>query len=298
MRIKILLTLIVFLGVCDLKAQELNCNVTVNAAQVQLSNKRVFETLQTAIRQFVNERKWTNDAFKAEERIECSILLNITKYTSPDRFEGNIQVSSSRPGYNSNYSSTIFNIRDNDFKFNYLENAPIEYTQNQYRGELSSILAYYVYLIIGLDYDSFELQGGEDYLSEAQRVVNNAQSSSESGWKSYESNKNRFWIVDNLLQQSFEPLRKALYQYHRLGIDLMYSDPEEARKNILEAIEGLQKIHQIKPLSYNVQLFFLAKTQEIVEIFKPATLEQRQALVDILKVIDPTNNDDYLKLLK
>ena len=284
-----------FLG---LSAQEINCNVTVNAAQIQLSNKRIFQTLETAITQFVNERKWTNDVFKPEERIECSILLNITKYTSPDRFEGNIQVSSSRPGYNSNYSSTVFNIKDNDFKFNYLENAPLEYTQNQYRSELSSILAYYVYLIIGLDYDSFEFQGGEEYLSEAQRVVNNAQSSSVSGWKSFESNKNRFWIVDNLLQQSFEPLRTVLYQYHRLGIDLMYSDPEKARNNILESLKGLKKVHQIKPLSYNVQLFFLAKTQEIVEIFKPAPLEQRQELVDLLKIIDPTNSDDYLKLLK
>ena len=294
---KLTLTFVTICAFLSASAQELNCKISVNTDQIQLSNKRIFQTLETAITQFVNERKWTNDNFKPEERIECSILLNITKYTQPDRFEGNIQISSSRPGFKSNYSSTILNTRDNDFKFTYLDNAPIEFTQNQYRGELSSILAYYVYLIIGLDYDSFELQGGEDYLSEAQRVVNNAQSSPESGWKSFESIKNRFWIVDNYLQQSFSPLRTCMYQYHRQGIDLMYSDPETARKNILEALEGLQKVHQIKPLSYNVQLFFLAKYQEIIEIFKPAEAAQKKQLVDVLKIIDPTHADDYQTIL-
>jgi hypothetical protein len=289
-----LLTVVLFVN--NSSAQELNCTVEVNSSQIQISNKRIFTTLQTAITQFMNERKWTDDNFKQEEKIQCGILINVQEYSAPSTFKGSIQISYSRPVYNSGYSSTVLNIQDKDFNFSYTENSPIEFTTNTYRSNLGSVLAYYAYLLIGMDYDTFAPEGGDSPLSEAQRVLNNAQNGGESGWKPYESTQNRYWIIDNLLQQPFAPLRACMYKYHREGLDKMYDDPVAARQTILEALRMLEEVHELKPQSYNMQLFFLAKNTELINIFTPAEKAEKDEVLAIVKKLSPATVEKYKAL--
>lgn len=292
------LTLFLTVALVQSVAQELRCKVTVNADQVQYTNKRLFKTLETAITEFVNNKTWTKDNFAPDERIECAMLITVTKFDAPDQFSATIQVNSSRPVYNSGYSSTILNYRDQDFNFNYLENAPIEFTPDQFRSNLSSVLAYYVYVILAMDYDSFSEEGGTQYYTEAQRIVSNAQSTSFTGWTGSEKPKNRFWLIDNILQTTFLPLRTTSYNYHRLGLDIMGENPVEARKVILNSLEELKKIHAIKPLSFSIQLFFLAKVDEIVGLFSKADQAEKDRLLSVVRTIDPINTSKYNTILK
>ncbi len=278
-------------------SQELRCRVTVNADQVQYTNKRMFKTLETAITDFVNNKTWTRDNFAQDERIECAILITLSKFEAPDQFTGTIQVNANRPVFNSSYSSPILNYKDQDFTFAYSENAPLEFTPDQFRSNLSSVLAYYIYIVLAMDYDSFALEGGSQYYSEAQRIVQNAQNSSYLGWTASEKQKNRFWLVDNALQASFQPLRKAMYNYHRLGLDIMAEKPAEARKVILDCLEDLKKVNAIKPLSFNIQMFFLSKVDELVGIFSKATQEEKDKLLGYTRTLDPTNTSKYTKIL-
>lgn len=280
------------------QAQELRCRVTVNAEQVQNTNKRVFKTLETTLTEFINNRQWTKDKFEQDEKIDCAMLITITKFDAPDQFQGTIQISSDRPVYNSSYPSTIFNFRDQDFIFTYTENAPIEFTPDQFRSNLSSVVAYYVYVILGMDYDTFSEEGGTPYLAEAQRVVSNAQNTNFSGWAGSENNKNRFWIIDNLLQTSFQPLRTCMYNYHRAGLDKMNENPVEGRKAILAALEEIKKVHAVKPLSINVQLFFTAKVNELVGIFSKSEQEEKDRFLALMATLDPVNRTKYNAILK
>ncbi|HEX4887191.1 MAG TPA: DUF4835 family protein [Luteibaculaceae bacterium] len=278
--------------------QELKCSVTVNADQVQFSNKRIFKTLETTLSEFVNNRSWTNDKFQPSERIDCAILITITSYSPPDQFAGNIQITANRPVYGSGYSSSVFNHKDLDFSFAYLENAPLEFTPDQFRSNLSSVVAYYIYIILGLDYDSFSPQGGTPYFNEAQRIVSNAQNTSFTGWMGSEKPRNRFWLVDNVLQTSFQPLREAMYLYHRQGLDLLVQNPTEGRANILRALELLKKVHAVQPLSFNMQLFFTAKQQELIGLFSAATPAEKEQVMAILKILDPANLTRYADINK
>lgn len=278
-------------------AQELNCEVQVLSPQIQGTNKRVFDVLRTNIVEFMNNRKWTNDIYKNNERIDCSILINITKQIGVDEFEATIQVQSRRPVFKASYNSLLFNFNDNDFHFKYLENQPLDFTDNTYTSNLTSILSYYAYLIIGMDYDSFSVKGGTPYLQKCLAVVNNAQGSSETGWKAFDGTKNRYWVINNMLDATFIPLREAMYKYHRLGLDVMATDKEGARKAILESLEGLKEIHSIKPLSFSMQVFFNAKADELINIFSGATPEEKTKVLDIVNLIDPTNSNKYQKII-
>lgn len=291
-------TFLFFIGIINLSiAQELNCQVQVLSPQIQGTNKRVFDVLRTNIVEFMNNRKWTNDVYKNNERIDCSILINITKQSGVDDFEGTIQVQSRRPVFKASYNSLLFNFNDNDFHFKYLENQPLDFTDNTYTTNLTSVLAYYAYLIIGMDYDSFSSKGGTPYLQKCLAVVNNAQGSSETGWKAFDGTKNRYWVINNMLDATFIPLREAMYKYHRLGLDLMATDKEGARKAILESLEGLKEIHSIKPLSFSMQVFFNAKADELINIFSGATPEEKTKVLDIVNLIDPTNSNKYQKII-
>lgn len=278
-------------------AQELNCQVQVVSQQIQGTDKKIFDLMRTSITEFMNNRKWTGDVFQNNERIDCSILINITKRNSIDDFEGTIQIQSRRPVFKSSYNSTLFNFLDNDFHFRYLENQPLEYMENTYISNLTSVLAFYANLVIGLDYDSFSLKGGTTYLQNALTIVNNAQGSGEKGWNAFDDNKNRYWIVNNLLDATFIPIREAMYKYHRLGLDVMATDKLGGRQAIFESIQGLKKIHEIKPLSFSTQVFFNAKADEVINIFSGATPEEKNKIMEIVNLIDPTNNNKYQKIL-
>ncbi|MFT7114653.1 MAG: hypothetical protein ACI8P7_001440 [Candidatus Azotimanducaceae bacterium] len=269
-------------------AQELNCTVRVLSQNIQGSNKQVFNTLQSAVFQFMNNKKWTNDVFEVEERIECIIEINVQEQSSADQFKGSITVQASRPVYNSSYSTTLLNIIDNNFEFRYLEFQNLDFNENSSISNLTSVLAYYANVIIGLDYDTFSPRGGTAYFSKAQNIVNNAQQDG-SGWQAFENNRNRYWLIENILNPAFEPYRDMLYKYHRSGLDKMTTKLEEARKAALESLLTLRGVHQKKPGNYIMMLFFDAKSDEIVNMFQKDTPANKNKLLSMLKMVDPSN---------
>lgn len=296
MRKSFLYLIILFLS-GQLFSQELNCKIQVLSQSIQGTDKRVFETLQTAIYEFMNNRKWTSESFKTEERIDCSILINITDRVSIDEFRGTLQIQSRRPIFKASYNSVLMNYNDNDIQFKYLENQPLEFSENSNVSNLTSTLAFYAYMIIGLDYDTFSSNGGSSYLQKALTVVNNAQSSDQKGWKAFDSDKNRYWLINNMLDAIYIPLRECMYSYHRLGLDLMADNKEGGRAVILESLESLKKVHQSKALSFNMQVFFNAKSDEIINIFSAAFSDEKSRAVNLLNEIDPTNSNKYQKIL-
>lgn len=282
-----------------LKSQELKCNVQIVSSQIQGTNKKVFETLQNAIYEFMNNRNWTNNVFDIDERIECNILINLTEQNA-DEFKGTIQVQSRRPVYNSSYNTVLFNFMDNNMDFQYIEFQPLEFSETSYLSNLTSILAYYAYLIIGLDYDSFSPEGGTEYFQKAENIVNFAQNSKEKGWKAFEAtkNKNRYWLVKNILDDKYQPVRDFTYQYHRLGLDLLSTKQVEGRTKMAESLRLLQQVYRQKPDPY---LFFLqtvvdAKSDEWVNVFTESFSDEKNQVITILKEIDPSNVAKYQKI--
>ncbi len=278
-----------FLGVSLMgSAQELNCTVRVLSPGVQGSNKQVFNTLQSAVFQFMNNRKWTNDVFEVEERIDCIIEINIQELNGTDQFKGTLTIQASRPVYNSSYSTTLLNIIDRNFDFRYLEYQNLDFNENASLSNLTSVLGFYAYIIIGLDYDTFSPKGGSEFFSKAQNIVNNAQQDG-SGWQAFEDNRNRYWLIENILNPAFEPYRNMMYQYHRLGLDKMTSDIRKARNTMRESLMSLRSVYQKKPGNYLMQLFFDAKSAEIINVFKPDSQANKNQLLGLLKVVDPSN---------
>ena len=277
-------------------SQELKCQIQILSTQIQSSDKRIFETLRGAIYEFMNNRKWTNDVFKDTERIDCSILINITEWNMVDEFKGTIQVQSRRPIYNTSYDSRLINYVDNDFSFRYMENDPLEFSENAHLSNLTSVLAFYAYVFIGLDYDTFSPQGGNTYFQMAQGIVNNAQNASEKGWKAFESKTNRYWIAEGALNQIFRPYRECMYKYHRIGMDKMTEDVNSSRLTLLESLEQLEKVHLKQPLSFILRLFFDAKADEIVNVFSQANTSEKTRVVKLLKKINPANTSKYEKI--
>ncbi|MGQ1783929.1 MULTISPECIES: type IX secretion system protein PorD [unclassified Saccharicrinis] len=278
-------------------SQELQCSVSVVSPSVQGTNKQVFETMQTAIIEFMNGQKWTDNVFSPEERIKCSIMINIKEINSVDDFSGTIQVQVRRPIYNSAYSSMILNYLDQDFDFQYVEFEPLIYNPNSFKSNLVGVLAYYANVILALDYDSFAKMGGTKYMEKAEDIVNQAQNSAQKGWRSYESTRNRYWLVENYLNEHHRPLRECMYQYHRLGLDKMSDKPEDGRKEVLSAIERLQKVHRNKPGSFAMQVFFDAKSEELINIFSESFSMEKARAIEVLSEVDPANASNYSKSL-
>lgn len=295
---RFILAILLILSSVQLSAQELNCSVSVISPQVQNFEKRVFETMQNNIREFLNSTRWTEDSYKMEERIECTILITISEVIGSDRFRGTIQVQASRPAFNTSYSSTLFNINDQDFTISYLENQQLQFQENQHISNLTSILAYYAYLVIGMDYDSFSEKGGEPYFQKCLQIVNNAQNEPERGWKAMESSKNRYWVIENLLNARFEGFRRSFYTYHRLGLDVMSSDAEGGRRAIFEILPELKRIRQDQPNSYLLQTFFTSKADELVNIFSEGMPDQKSRAAQLLMEMDPSNSNRYQKITK
>ena len=280
-----------------LMAQELNCSVQVVSPQISNSaDKKIFQTLQQSIFEFMNNRKWTNDVFQQDERIECSIVISITEKPSIDDFRGTIQVQARRPVYKSSYNSLVLNVLDKNFSFKYIEYQPLEFSDNLFMSNLTSVLAYYAYVIIGTDYDTYSLEGGTPYFQKAQAIVSNAQSASEKGWKSYEDTQNRYWIVENILNSTFNPLRECMYKYHRNGFDVMSEDLSGGRAVVLSSVESLKKVYESKPGSYSLTLFFLAKADELVNLFTPSEPAEKTRILAVVNEIDPANSAKYTKI--
>lgn len=295
-RLTVLFFLLLFLSISSADAQELRCNVTINTLQVQTSVTRIYESMRNDIRDFMNSRKWTNDEFGSTEKIVCDIYINIIEQVGTTKFTASIQVQSSRPVFNSGYNSPILRINDNDFEFDYIENTALNFSPDQHRNNLTSVLAFYAYLIIGYDYDSFSKNGGTPYFSLAKQVVNNAQSAPQKGWRAFESNQNRYWIAENILNSTFQPFRDCMYKYHIQGLDNMYNDPINSRSNITDALENLKRVHQSNPTSYTVQIFFQAKADEVVGVYSNAQPMEKSKVFDILQLVDPGNFQKYNKL--
>src|SRR5688572_10039303 len=237
------------------RAQELNCTVTINSTQIQTSDRGIFRDMKTAVEQFMNSRKWSGDSYKAYEKINCNMLITITKMPSIGTFAASVQVQSARPVYNTNYSSLVFNFADRDWEFEYIESLPLEYNDNTFTSNLTSMLALYAYLIIGVDYDTFAELGGTPYFQRALQVTNNAQQSNRAGWLSLGSNRSRYWIVENFNNGQMVDLRKALYSYHRLALDTFDKDPDKSREIILKGLKDIKKIRDINPNSILVISF-------------------------------------------
>ncbi len=279
------------------KAQELKCNVQVVSQQVQGTNKQVFETLQTAIFEFMNNKVWTNHVFGIEERIECNLMFNIQEQLSADEFKGTLQIQSRRTIFNTNYNTVMLNYMDNDLQFRYIEFEPLEFDPTSHISNLTSILAYYAYFVLGLDYDSFGFDGGTPYFQAAEKIVDNAQNAPDKGWKPFDntSHKNRYWLVKDLLDADYAPCRDFIYRYHRQGLDLMDSKPVEARASIATDLELLQAVYRKKPdpFMHPMHVLFDAKSDEFVKLFSESFPEERSRVIAILNEIDQANSSKY-----
>lgn len=302
MRNWILLALL--LGFSSLtQAQELNATVKVNTQQLQLVDPDVFQTLEQSIAEFLNQ-KWTNDIFEPEERINCNFIFTLQKELSATNFEMTLAIQSSRPIYGTDQSTPLLNTVDAYVSFDYEQYQPLQFSENRFGNNLPSVLAFYVNIMLGMDYDSFSPSGGEPYYQKAQEIVNNVPSGlygTYLGWSSTDASnsrgsRNRFWIIENLLSPRMKPLRLGMYQYHRLGLDRMVENVPEARAAIAEVINTLGQVDQSYPNAILTQLFLNAKRDEVIGIFKRGTNTERTSVRQVMTRVDPANGAEYRSL--
>ncbi|WP_226390586.1 DUF4835 family protein [Penaeicola halotolerans] len=295
---KILYLLLLTLFTQPLLAQELAFTVTVNADRVQTTERRIFQNMQSSIEQFLNNRKWTTDEFSQQEKIKGNLVITIEQMPTLGNFSATVQVQTTRPVYNTNYESLVLNFADRNWQFEYLESQPLEFNPNNFTNNLTSLLAFYAYVAIGLDYDTFSNLGGNPHFEQAYNVVNNAQQSPRPGWKQFESNRNRYWLAENLfINQTMAPVREAIYRYHRHGLDKMSSDPAAAREEILTLLVNIEAAARTVPGAILIVSFMDAKSDELVNIFKAGTTEEKQKAYDLLSKIDPNNSNKYRSLI-
>ena len=268
-------------------AQELNCEVTVNTDQVQGTNTSVFQTLQEAITEYMNTTHFTNDQYATNERIDCRLFFTIVEYTD-GVLKGDLQVQSTRPVYNSTYTTTLLNFMDNKLEFAYQEGEPLRFTVNTMESQLTAILNFYAYLIIALDRDSFAPNGGEAAFDQLKMIVQMAQSSGENGWKAFEDKKNRSAVLDAYTGPSTSVMRKLLYDYHRGGLDLMFQSPDKGRASITSSLDNLTTVYNADAMSVALSMFKDAKLDELVNIYSKAPQNERQHVVEILTPLYPT----------
>ncbi|WP_276499144.1 DUF4835 family protein [Pontibacter litorisediminis] len=297
---KVLVLLMLIFTAWNARAQELQCDVVVNSEQVQYTDRQLFTEMQTRISEFMNNRRWTGQAYGPDERIKCRILINLTEMPEIGSFRANVQVLSVRPAYGTAYESVLFSFIDKDWTFQFNTAQPLEFAENNYTSNLSSMLAFYAYMIIGMDNDSFGRLGGSPAFDKARAILNLAasQGAGYPGWKAFDSNRNRYWLIDNVQDPQFLPFREGLYAMHRQGLDQMAEKPEEARQNVLTMLTNIQRLQQQKPNSAILRAFFDAKADELANMFKAAAPAQKQQAFTILSQVDPTNNSKYEVLLK
>ncbi len=279
---KLLFFLVICLGSVALSAQELNATITVNADQVSQTNQQIFKTLERSLNDFISKTKWTNRVYKENERVNGQMFITITEYDS-DRFKGNIQIQSSRPVFNTSYESPIFNYKDNQFNFQYIEFQPLVFNENVFESNLVAVVAYYVYIILGLDADTFALEGGDDMYRKAQAIVTQAQGTNYSGWNQ-STDRSRFELVDNLLSNTYKEYRVAMYNYHRKGLDILGDNNSTGKQVIAGTMKLFETMIKRRPNAFLVQTFFDAKSEEIQNIFSDGPK------IDIVKLKETLNN--------
>ncbi|MEH6536264.1 MAG: DUF4835 family protein [Psychroserpens sp.] len=276
-------------------SQELNCNVVVNAQQTGNENNQVFKTLERQLREFVNNTQWTDKSYKSQERIDCSMVITINSYDT-DLFQGTIQVQSTRPIFGSTYGSPIYNYNDKDFGFQYLEFQNFVYNPNQFESNLVSMIAFHVYMILGLDGDSFSQNGGQEHFKQAQTILNYSQQNSAKGWKLSDGQQTRFVLIDNILSQTFKEFRSVLYGYHRLGLDIMSTEAKEGKQAIAESMLTLQSLNNRRPNSYLLRVFFDAKADEIQQVFTGGPNVNVSDLISTLTKIAPMHASKWREI--
>ncbi len=280
-------------------AQELKARVQVSGQQVQGStNREKFRTLQKDLFEFVNNRRWTNHVFSPEERIECTFQINISKEISSDTYEATLQIQANRPVYGTNLNTILINHRDPNLQFQYVEHQPIEFNETTHGNNLAAVIAYWCYVVLGMDYDSFSPNGGSEFFTKAENIVNNAQNAREPGWKAFEKNASRYWITQNVMDSKFGGIRDFMYKYHRLGLDKMSDKVTIGRTTILESLKSLQKVYREKPspnMPY-LKLIFDAKANEFIDVFSEAPPNEVNQAHNILTEINPANISKYKRM--
>lgn len=279
-----------------LQAQELKVKVTVNTPKLQTADPAVFQTLKQAIEEFMNNQKWTSDVYDEEERINLEMVITISKELSSNTFEAELSLQSIRPVFNSNYETPLFKHLDKDVVFTYEQFQPLDYSQTNYLNNLTSVLAFYSYIVLGMDYDSFSPFGGEPYFQAALDIVNRIPpqvASSVPGWRSSENTRNRYWLVENLLSPKVRPFRQMIYDYHRQGLDTMGDDSNVARAIMTQGLESLEGVNRTYPNSLILQVFVNTKSDEIIEIYKGGAPAEKNTVTRTMERIDPTHASQY-----
>ncbi len=280
------------------KAQEINARITVNGDKVAAANKQIFTTLQNALMEFVNNRKWTDATFAVNEKIDCSMTIIVNELDETS-FKSEIQIQARRPVYNSSYTTTLLNFRDQQLDFEYMEGEPLDYNSYSLTSNLTATVVFYIYIILGLDFDSFAPKGGTAYIQQAQQIVNMAQSEmSWNGWKAFESNQNRHAVATALQDNASDAFREMWYTYHRKGLDEMAANPDRGRMTIIEALPALREVKKIRPTSVLLQMFSDAKLDEIIAIYSKATAQERQEGYKMLFDIYPAQSTRLEELKK
>lgn len=293
-----LLVIFLLAGLTKLSGQELQCNVSVSSSRIEGTYKEIFQTMRNDISEFMNNRKWTEHQFSYDERIICTVFIQITEQIGSDQFKGSIQVQLNRPVFNSSYQTPILNIKDNDFDVRYVEFQPLEFNEASNTSALTNLLAYYAYVILGFDYDTFSPNGGTPYFQKARDILNKSQNARERGWRAFESQYNRFWLIDNLMNKAYSPFRDLMYRYHRMGLDVMSEKPDMGRSEIADALRGMQKVYRSRPDTYINRIFFDAKSDEIVNLFSKGSLDERSRVMTVLTECDPGNSGKYEKIMQ
>lgn len=285
---KILQILVILFAVVQVKGQELNCSITVNADKIPGSNKQIFTTLENSLNEFVNQKRWTSYNYKPQERIDCNFTLTILEQSGND-FKGHIQIQSSRPIYNSSYLTPVFNFKDDDFSFQYTEFEPLQFNENTFESNLVSVVSFYVYTILGFDADTFSLNGGTPHFVKAQNVLVQAQQSGYAGWNQNDGSGTRFTLIDNILSPTYGLFRNTLYEYHLKGLDVMSEDKKKAKQKIAESLNGLKSIFDTRPNAFLLRVFMDSKATEIVNVFSDGPRFDTFKLKEDLLKISPVN---------
>lgn len=279
-------------------AQELEVAVTINTPKLQTADPKVFETLETTIQEFMNNQKWTDETYEEEERIKLDIVMTITEEVNATTFKAEVALQSTRPVFGSTYETPMFKHQDKDITFSYEQFQPLEYSNTNYINQLSSIMAFYAYVVIGMDYDSFSQRGGEKYFQLAQDVVNRIPptvASQVEGWRSVDGNRNRYWLVENLLTPRMATFRDVIYEYHRHGLDMMHQDAAVGRAVMTQTIEQLLDVNKNYPNSMIMQVFANTKSDEIIEIYKASPPAEKSSIVKVMEKVDPPRASEYRK---
>lgn len=286
---------LLFLSI-SLNAQELNCKVIVNSDRLTDGNRQIFKTLESSLGEFINQTHWTDKTYEPQERIECSMIFTILK-DEGNAFQGNLQVQSTRPVYNSIYTTPLFNYQDNSSNFSYTEFEPLRFDENMYQSDLVSLVSYYVYLILAIDNDSFKLNGGDNYYKISQRIADQVENpNSKKGWESDTNKLNRYSLVREIQTRENKDYRKALYNYHLKGLDKMEANKKEGKNAVLEAVMSLKKVYSNNMTSYVLRVFMDAKADEIVQIFSDGPTVDTRELVSTLNRISATNANKWAKI--